>query len=67
MNCFDINDQQFESLLDDLAIFAGPNNSISSTYSISYKNAKKAKPKNEICLSDIRKYNVFEIMLSFAL
>ena len=24
-----------------------------------YKNAKKAKPKNEICLYDIRKHNVF--------
>jgi hypothetical protein len=28
---------------------------------------KKAKPKSEFCLSDIRKHKVFEIMLIFAL
>jgi len=33
-------------------------------YRIFYKNAKKAKPKNEICLSDIRKHNVFKIISS---
>jgi len=36
-------------------------------YRISYKIAKKANPENEICLSDIQKHKVFEIMLSFAL
>ena len=36
-------------------------------YRISYKIAKKANPKNEIRLSDIRKHKVFEIMLSFDL
>ena len=34
---------------------------------MSYKNAKKANPENEICLSDIRKHKVFEFMLTFAL
>jgi len=36
-------------------------------YRIFYKIAKKANPKNEICLSDIRKHNVFEITLTFDL
>jgi hypothetical protein len=35
--------------------------------SYSYRNAKKANPKNEICLSDIQKHKVSQIMESFAL
>ena len=35
---------------------------LNSIYRIFYKNAKKAKAKNEICPSDIQKHNVFEIM-----
>ncbi len=36
-------------------------------YPFSHKFVKKAKPENEIYLSDIRKHNVSKIMLTFAL
>ena len=36
-------------------------------YRIFYKNAKKANPKCEICLYDIRKHKVYEFMSTFAL
>jgi len=49
------------------AIMTGSSTIIKSSYIISYKNAKKENPENEICLSDIRKHKVFEMMLSFAL
>jgi len=46
-----------------LAISTGSSISIYSTYIVFFtKLQKKAKPKNEICPSDIQKHNVFEIM-----
>ena len=47
---------------------AGLSISISSTYIVIFTKMQKiATPKNEVCLSDIRKYSVFEIMLTFVL
>jgi len=51
-----------------LAKIAGLNTCSKSSHIAFLTNLqKKAKPENEIFLSDIQKHKVFEIMLSFAL
>jgi len=51
-----------------LATSTGLKTSIKSSYIVVFTKMQKiATPKNEVCLSDIRKCSVFEIMLSFDL